>query len=69
MASLRDRYDIKSNRQSGKGLFDATLVSNEKTNNGIVFEFKVVESEVKLDTSLAANQCEGLYKRITATRC
>ncbi len=49
VAGLRGRYDIKSNRESGKGLFDAMLIPNDKTDNGIVFEFKVSSSENELE--------------------
>ena len=48
---LRERYDIKSNRESGKGLFDAMLTPKQKTDNGIVFEFKVAESEAELEVT------------------
>ncbi len=51
VAGLRDRYTIKSNRESGKGLFDTMLIPTDKNENGIVFEFKVAESEAKLEAT------------------
>ncbi len=51
VVGLRDRYTIKSNRESGKGLFDTMLIPTDKTENGIVFEFKVADSEAQLEAT------------------
>ncbi len=51
VAGLRDRYSIKSNRESGKGLFDTLLIPTDKTENGIVFEFKVAPGAAELEAT------------------
>ena len=42
VASLRERYDVTSNRESGKGRYDIMLEPlDRERDNGIIIEFKV----------------------------
>ena len=46
LVELRDRYEVKSNRESGYGRYDIMLIPrNDKEGNAIVLEFKVFDSE------------------------
>ena len=46
LVSLINRYEVKSNRESGYGRYDVMLIPHDKTKLGIVIEFKkVVMSE------------------------
>ena len=40
---LRDRYQIKSNRESGLGRYDVMLIPHDRTQTGIVLEFKSID--------------------------
>ena len=37
---LSDSYEVKSNRESGYGRYDIMLIPKDKSNNGIIIEFK-----------------------------
>ncbi|QTA79783.1 AAA ATPase-like domain-containing protein [Desulfonema limicola] len=39
---LEDRYEVKSNRESGLGRYDAALIPKDRTKIGIIMEFKKV---------------------------
>ena len=46
LVELRDRYEVKSNRESGYGRYDIMLIPrNDKDSNAIVLEFKVFDSD------------------------
>lgn len=45
MAELADRYSITSNRVSGFGRYDVMLEPNDETDDAIIIEFKVHDSE------------------------
>ncbi len=45
MAELADRYSITSNRESGFGRYDVMLEPNDATDDAIIIEFKVHDSE------------------------
>jgi len=45
--NLRDSYEIKSNRESGYGRYDVMIIPQDKTNLGIVVEFKKVNQYTK----------------------
>ncbi len=51
---LSDDYIIKSNRESGEGRYDIMLIPYDKTQNGIVIEFKTIvkQAENESDKSL-----------------
>ncbi len=44
-AVLSNRYQVRSNRESGFGRFDVCLIPREKTNPGFIFEFKFTKDE------------------------
>ena len=60
--SLRDKYIIKSNRESGYGRYDIMLIPKDIKQRGIVFEFKKVIGLANEDFSIAL---EDAKKQIT----
>lgn len=52
LVHLGDRYDIRSNRESGLGRYDVMLLPRDQKDRGIILEFKVAESVDKLDKAL-----------------
>lgn len=44
---LSDKYDIKSNRESGYGRYDLVLQPKDIRKQGVIMEFKRVEEEEK----------------------
>ena len=40
LVELRDRYEIKSNRESGLGRYDVMLRPKDKKDNAVIIEFK-----------------------------
>lgn len=54
LVALSDRYEIKSNRESGYGRYDVMLVPRDITALGIVIEFKSVEIGDDLDAAVKA---------------
>lgn len=46
---LRDKYEVTSNKENGKGRYDILLKSLNKINPAYVFEFKIAENEKDLD--------------------
>jgi len=49
LASLRDTHEIKSNRESGWGRYDVSVIPKDKKQPGIIIEFKTV-SRIKKET-------------------
>ena len=47
VASLKDRYLIRSNRESGLGRYDLIMIPNDKSERGFIFEFKAVNTKRK----------------------
>ena len=45
LVELRERYEVKSNRESGYGRYDVMLVPLNEADDAIVLEFKVHEAE------------------------
>lgn len=57
MLSLGDRYVMTSNRESGFGRYDILLKPQSSADDGIIFEFKVINPETEKnlkDTAKAA---------------
>jgi hypothetical protein len=51
LTHLTDRYQIRSNRESGYGRYDVLMIPHQKTEPGFIFEFKKVnKSEEKNET-------------------
>jgi hypothetical protein len=48
LSGLKDNYQIKSNRESGKGRYDLIIIPNDRAKLGILMEFKSVDDESKL---------------------
>jgi hypothetical protein len=42
LVSLRDDYEVKSNRESGYGRYDVMLIPKDLSRRGVIFEFKKV---------------------------
>lgn len=61
LVSLADRYEIKSNRESGYGRYDVMLIPHDITKLGIVIEFKKVSAFAKETLKQAA---ENALKQI-----
>jgi hypothetical protein len=47
LVGLRPNYEIKSNREGGYGRYDAMVIPQDKSQAGIIIEFKSVAQEVK----------------------
>lgn len=45
LVELRERYEVKSNRESGYGRYDVMLVPLNDKDDAIILEFKVYESD------------------------
>ena len=45
LVALRDTYYVKSNRESGMGIYDIMLEPKDKTGNSFIMEFKVLENK------------------------
>ncbi|AYZ74735.1 9-O-acetyl-N-acetylneuraminate esterase [Fusobacterium necrophorum] len=49
VASLQERYYIKSNRESGEGRYDISLEPKDRRKAGLLLELKVAKSEEELE--------------------
>jgi len=62
LVGLKDTYEVKSNRESGFGRYDVMLIPKNKTDLGIVMEFKKIDTYDKMDleraVTLAIKQIE-----------
>jgi len=45
LVSLKDSYEVRSNRESGFGLYDVMMIPKDKLKLGIIMEFKVADSK------------------------
>ncbi len=45
LVELKDRYQIKSNRESGFGRYDVMMIPKNDADDGIILEFKVLDEE------------------------
>jgi len=54
LVGLKDRYAIKSNRESGLGRYDVMLIPKNKNLLGIIIEFKKISPFQKIKLSTAA---------------
>lgn len=55
IAELRDRYEITSNRESGFGRYDVMLSPVDKTDDGMILEFKVFDHQMEKELQDTAN--------------
>lgn len=56
LIGLKDRYEVKSNRESGYGRYDVMLIPKNPLDLGIIMEFKKVGrfEKIDLDTAVAS---------------
>jgi hypothetical protein len=54
LVGLKDRYEVKSNRESGYGRYDVMLIPKDPADLGLVMEFKKVDSSEKTSLETAA---------------
>jgi hypothetical protein len=54
LVGLKDRYEVKSNRESGHGRYDVMLIPKDKEDLGLVIEFKKISSFEKTSLKAAA---------------
>lgn len=54
-AVMSNRYQVKSNRESGLGRFDVALIPSVKTLPGFIYEFKFTNDE-KADLNALADE-------------
>ncbi len=45
LVELRDRYEVRSNRESGYGRYDVMLIPHDRRQAAVVLEFKVFDAE------------------------
>lgn len=55
LVGLKDKYEIKSNRESGYGRYDVILFPKNTKELGIIMEFKKVESPSEASLEMAAH--------------
>ncbi len=55
IVDLRDKYRIRSNRESGRGRYDIMLLPLQEELNGIIIEFKVREEKKEPDLCATAD--------------
>ena len=48
-ASLIETHEIDSNKESGLGIYDIAIAPKDKTQNGVILEFKATENEKDLE--------------------
>lgn len=61
LVSLQERYEVKSNRESGFGRYDVILIPYYPTDKGIIIEFKKVN---RLKNETLAEATEAALKQI-----
>ena len=69
MLSLGDRYRMTSNRESGFGRYDILLEPGNRSDDGIIFEFKVLDAangEKSLEDTAKAAICQIVRKQYAA---
>ena len=47
LTMMQDKYEVKSNRESGYGKYDISLAPHDITQTGIIIEFKKADSSDK----------------------
>ena len=62
MVSLESTHEVQSNKESGEGRYDVMLIPRDRTQLGIVMEFKTVQEE-KITLTKAAD--DALQQIIT----
>ena len=65
IVDLKDRYAIKSNRESGEGRYDVMMFPKKGNDKGIIIEFKTLHSEKDLNLE---KTCKNALKQIREKR-
>jgi hypothetical protein len=55
LVTLTDRYEVKSNRESGYGRYDVMLIPHDRSKLGVIIEFKTVDDYKKETLEQAAS--------------
>jgi hypothetical protein len=55
LIGLKDKYEVKSNRESGLGRYDVILIPKDPGDLGIIMEFKKISPFKKMDLETAVN--------------
>ena len=55
LIGLKDRYEVRSNRESGLGRYDVILIPRDPNDLGIIMEFKKISPFKKMDLEMAVN--------------
>ena len=61
LIGLKDRYELRSNRESGYGRYDVMLIPKDSNDLGIIFEFKKVG---RFQKSTLEAACKSALKQI-----
>lgn len=62
LVSLSDHYEVKSNKKSGLGRYDVTLIPRKNNKPAIIIEFKIVRKGETLETA-AQNALEQISQK------
>lgn len=54
LANLDYRYHVRSNRESGFGRYDLMMIPKDKSERGVIMEFKLTKDKSKLDEKVQA---------------
>lgn len=54
LVGLKDRYEVKSNRESGLGRYDVMLIPKSRGDLGIIMEFKKIDRPEKIETAVVS---------------
>ncbi len=65
LVALRDIYEVKSNKESGLGRYDITLIPRANNKPGIVMEFKIVRKSETLETAAQRALEQIIQKKYT----
>ena len=65
IVDLDGRYTIKSNRESGLGRYDIIMIPEQKSDHGIIIEFKVYEADKEKSLT---DTCTNALRQICAKR-
>ena len=61
IVDLKNRYEIRSNRESGFGRYDVTMFPEQSNDHGIVIEFKTLENDTEKNLQ---DTCKNALKQI-----
>ena len=56
LVALKETHEVKSNRESGRGRYDIMIIPKDRSNVGIVMEFKIANSGSEADMNTALDE-------------